>query len=141
MWDKLPSVMLAKVAESIALRKAFPHELSGLYSPEEMDQADDDHRPAAEPAKSSKPAEWTVGDITARWQGAKVESADALAKGVQWLDQELTRLVPGYAHLDLEEGMYAHMGWGDETDLKSFGQSDLAAAKAFVLDYLTRLAK
>lgn len=41
MWSKFPSVMLAKCAEMIALRRAFPAELSGLYSTEEMSQADD----------------------------------------------------------------------------------------------------
>jgi phage recombination protein Bet len=41
MWDKLPATMIAKVAESIALRKGFPQELSGLYTSEEMDQVEE----------------------------------------------------------------------------------------------------
>lgn len=36
IWQKMPSVMLSKVAKSHAIREAFSIELAGLYTPEEM---------------------------------------------------------------------------------------------------------
>jgi len=43
-WKRMPEIMIGKVAEAMALRRAFPHDLSAVYSEEEMSQADSEPR-------------------------------------------------------------------------------------------------
>lgn len=56
MWEKKPMTMLVKVAESQALRLAFPSEFSGTYSEEELPQGE------------------TIKDVTEPWTESEKEN-------------------------------------------------------------------
>lgn len=121
MWRKMPRLMIGKVAEAQALRKAFPRQLQGLYSFEEMEQADIIDIPGSgiKPPQS-KSGEQKPSEVTSEPLGSEPLISEAqgkrfyaIAKGSGYSDDEIHKwLVESYgidSTKDIPKSKYEEM--------------------------------
>ncbi len=147
LWASMPETMIKKVAEAAALRMAFPEDLSGIYSHEEMQQADIVTGEIVERLPNIVQANKDIKDL---WpDGKPAPSPDLTKSKSSVVESESSPAIPvenkEVAQLDFDPqlltDMLAEIKWKDvttKTYLKNQYKVDITGT---VVDVVARLTK
>lgn len=102
MWARMPASQLSKCAEALALRKAFPEELSGLYASEEMEQVGKASEESMQEVPDAVKIMWstmtTIAEVCKVFAELKAQMAKVMGPGGQTEYYRILREVGGVAH-------------------------------------------
>lgn len=100
-WQKMPETMIKKVAEAAALRMAFPDELGGVYTSEELEQVGTQrggiHPGQPEEGDGFEDSSYRIPG--GQWKGLKVEEVytkfgpEKMAGYVKYLEEKFNPLL------------------------------------------------
>lgn len=107
MWEKMPALMIAKVAEALALRKAFPNDLSGIYSTEEIPE--ETQTEITPPSAANKPILRTLSEVNSI--PSKLSTRDEVVKPLKnhapQTQKEAAAIPSKFATRDVVASLYA----------------------------------